>query len=172
MDLNSNIENNIMKDEKLPFIKDIHLIDNNDLDYVPIGFFLGIASTYYGAFFNKYLYGLDLNLKQFFILLAINDEENMTQERLSSILNINEATLTREINTLEKNGFITRRIDENDKRKKIITISNKFNEKIKCIKDIDYESESQLLNYFSTEEIHILKYLLKKIIISLEDIVE
>ena len=41
---------------------------------------------------------------------------------------------------------------------------------LESVQEVDWETESKLLNYFSIEELHILKFLLKKIIITIEDI--
>ena len=78
--------------------------------------------------------------------------------------------MTRELNDLEKRRLIIRKTDENDRRKKLVSLFDKGFEMLESAQDVDYKTESELLNYFSIEELHILKYLLKKIIITIEDI--
>ena len=41
---------------------------------------------------------------------------------------------------------------------------------LESVLEVDCETESKILNYFSIEELHILKFLLKKIFIITEDI--
>ena len=85
------------------------------------------------------------------------------------MIRVNEATVTRELNNLEKRNLIIRKTDENDRRRKLVSLYDKGFEMIQTVLDIDYESESQLLNYFSMEEFHILKFLLKKFIVTLDN---
>ena len=151
-------------------ILDIYLLDNNKIDNVPIGFFFGLAARQYLNFFDKYLSELDINQNQFWILLNLCQEQNISQDRIASLLRVNGATVTRELESLEKRNLIMRKIDENDRRRKLVSLYDKGFEMLESVQDVDWETESKLLNYFSIEELHILKFLLKKIIITIEDI--
>ena len=167
MDLNSNNKNG---DKFESEILDIYSLDNNEIDNVPIGFFFGLAARQYLNFFDKYLSELDINQNQFWILLNLCQEQNISQDKIASVLRVNGATMTRELNDLEKRRLIIRKTDENDRRKKLVSLFDKGFEMLESAQDVDYKTESELLNYFSIEELHILKYLLKKIIITIEDI--
>ena len=167
MDLNSNNKNG---DKFESEILDIYSLDNNEIDNVPIGFFFGLAARQYLNFFDKYLSELDINQNQFWILLNLCQEQNISQDKMASVLRVNGATMTRELNDLEKRRLIIRKTDENDRRKKLVSLFDKGFEMLESAQDVDYKTESELLNYFSIEELHILKYLLKKIIITIEDI--
>lgn len=169
MDSNSNNKNSDKSEHNQSEIWDIHSIDNNEIDNVPIGFFIGLVARQYLNFFNKYLSELNINENQFWILLVICQEQNISQEQIASMIRVNEATVTRELNNLEKRNLIIRKTDENDRRRKLVSLYDKGFEMIQTVLDIDYESESQLLNYFSMEEFHILKFLLKKFIVTLDN---
>ena len=143
MDSNSNNKNNGKSEINQPEILDIYSMDNNELDNVPIGFFFGLVARQYLSFFDK---------------------------RIASLLRVNGATVTRELENLEKRNLIMRKIDENDRRRKLVSLYDKGFEMLESVQDVDWETESKLLNYFSIEELHILKFLLKKIIITIEDI--
>lgn len=84
-------------------------MDNNEIDNVPIGFFFGLAARQYLDFFNKYVSQLDINENQFWILLVLCQEQNISQDRIASMLMVNGATVTRELNDLEKRGLIRRK---------------------------------------------------------------
>ena len=170
MDSNSNNKNNGKSEINQPEILDIYSLDNNELDNVPIGFFFELVARQYLSFFDKYLCELNINQNQLWILLVLCQEQNISQERIASILRVNGATVTRELEILEKRNLIMRKIDENDRRRKLVSLYDKGFEMLESVQDVDWENESKLLNYFSIEELHILKFLLKKIIITIEDI--
>ena len=170
MDLNSNNKNRGKSEINQQEILDIYSLDNNELDNVPIGFFFGLVARQYLGFFDKYLSELNINPNQFWILLVLCQEQNISQERIASLLRVNGATVTRELENLEKRNLIMRKIDENDRRRKLVSLYDKGFEMLESVQDVDWETESKLLNYFSIEELHILKFLLKKIIITIEDI--
>ena len=147
MDLNSNNKNG---DKFESEILDIYSLDNNEIDNVPIGFFFGLAARQYLNFFGKYLSELDINQNQFWILLNLCHEQNISQDKMASVLRVNGATMTRELNDLEKRRLIIRKTDENDRRKKLVSLFDKGFEMLESAQDVDYETESVLLNYFST----------------------
>ena len=147
MDLNSNNKNG---DKFESEILDIYSLDNNEIDNVPIGFFFGLAARQYLNFFDKYLSELDINQNQFWILLSLCQEQNISQDKIASLLMVNGATMTRELNDLEKRRLIIRKTDENDRRKKLVSLFDKGFEMLESAQDVDYETESVLLNYFST----------------------
>ena len=170
MDLNSNNKNGDKSESNQSEILNIYSLDNNEIDNVPIGFFFGLAARQYLNFFGKYLSELDINQNQFWILLSLCQEQNISQDKIASILRVNGATMTRELNDLEERRLIVRKTDENDRRRKLVSLFDKGFEMLESAQDVDYKTESELLNYFSIEELHILKYFLKKIIITIEDI--
>ena len=170
MDLNSNNKNSGKSEINQQEILDIYSLDNNELDNVPIGFFFGLVARQYLNFFDKYLSELNINPNQFWILLVLCQEQNISQDRIASLLRVNGATVTRELENLEKRNLIMRKIDENDRRRKLVSLYDKGFEMLESVQNVDWETESKLLNYFSIEELHILKFLLKKIIITIEDI--
>ena len=147
MDLNSNNKNG---DKFESEILDIYSLDNNEIDNVPKGFFFGLAARQYLNFFDKYLSELDINQNQFWILLNLCHEQNISQDKMASVLRVNGATMTRELNDLEKRRLIIRKTDENDRRKKLVSLFDKGFEMLESAQDVDYETESVLLNYFST----------------------
>lgn len=170
MDSNSNDKNSGKSEINQLEIFDIYSLDNHELDNVPIGFFFGLVARQYLSFFDKYLSELNINQNQLWILLVLCQEQNISQERIASLLRVNGATVTRELENLEKRNLIMRKTDENDRRRKLVSLYNKGFEMLESVQDVDWETESKLLNYFSIEELYILKFLLKKIIITIENI--
>ena len=170
MDLNSNNKKRDQSGNNPSERWNIYSLDNNELDNVPIGFFFGLVARQYLSFFDEYLHELNINQNQLWILLVLCQEQNISQERIASLLRVNGATVTRELENLEKRNLIMRKIDENDRRRKLVSLYDNGFEMLESVQNVDWESESKLLNHFSIEELHILKFMLKKIIITIEDI--
>ena len=125
MDSNSNSKNGDKSEGNQSGILEINSLDNNEIDNVPIGFFFGLATRQYIGFFNKYLSELDINENQLWILLALCQEQNISQDKIASILRVNGVTVTRELNDLEKRSLIMRKTDENDTQRKLVSLFDK-----------------------------------------------
>ncbi len=61
--------------------------------------------------------------------------------------------------------MITRKIDENDKRKKIVELTEKGKTVANLSMNFSRKSEDYLNEHMSPEELHILRILLKKLIL-------
>ncbi len=69
--------------------------------------------------------GIPIVIEQWPVLFEIFNSNGLTQQELAKITNKDKTTITRLINTLEKNGLVTRKADENDRRKKLICYTPK-----------------------------------------------
>ena len=68
-------------------------------------------------FFKKMLSELNINNTQLYILYEISNDPKINQEKIASRCNIDKGAIARSIKKLEDNSFISREIDENNKRK-------------------------------------------------------
>lgn len=81
---------------------------------------------------NKY----DLNAAEQPFLMALFEEDGISQETLSKYFNIDKATTARVMVSLEKKGFIIRKKDPNDKRVNLIYLTEKSYENKKHIYEV------------------------------------
>src|SRR5699024_5227750 len=96
------------------------------------------------------------------ILYCLEQFGPMTQTEIKDYLLVEAPTITRTIEKLEQNGWITRTPGK-DKRARIITISEAGKTDLKPIIEQDGNMEATLLQHFSTEEKATLYHLLQKI---------
>lgn len=164
------MEQDKLYDLKLKIMKDFSNIDYEELDHVPIGFLLESIHNHYYVYMNNKLKNRDLTLTQAYIILILFNEKNLNQETIASILNINEVTATREISSLEDNGYVMRRVDENDKRRKIVNLTENGREKVKTISEYFQYNEKLINEYISPEELHLLRVLMKKLLVSINEL--
>lgn len=98
----------------------------------------------------------------FAFLLVLSSREGCSQESLARYLKLSKATATRTIVALEKEGYVYRERDENDRRIYRVFISDRGRELIPLINDTLYEWNRILLSRFSDEEEKIFRKLLDK----------
>jgi DNA-binding MarR family transcriptional regulator len=92
------------------------------------GFLISKIKQISERIFDKKLrnYGIyDLNTAQGRIIFSLWQQDNMSITELTKRTALGKTTLTSMLGRLEQNGYIVSRIDEKDKRKTIITLSQK-----------------------------------------------
>lgn len=99
-------------------------------------------------YFEKY--GLQGQFISF--LLAVNFNPGLSQEDLTEWLNINKSTVTRNIVSLIDLGYITREVDERDKRGYKLFPTEKLKDFIPTIKEYLDDYNRELLSDLSDEE--------------------
>ena len=93
-------------------------------------------------------------------LIEIYSNDRISQEDLAKILYLNESTVTRNLEKLEKRGLIVR---TPNKRKKIITITDEGKQVAKSVMDYDEKWDEIIKKDLSEEEYNSFKKTLIKI---------
>ena len=114
---------------------------------------------------DEHLKQIDLTQSQadVIILLAHESDKVFRQRDIESALNYSNPTVTGLLNRLEQKGFIVRRVDPQDSRARIISLTDKALEIIEEIYQSIHRTEQMLLDGFSEEEIEILQPLMSRI---------
>ena len=76
-------------------------------------------------FYDKMLQSTGLRSTQCLLLLEISLNENISVTSLGNILRMDQSTVTRNVELLRKSGYIDIKKEEQDCRKKCITLTNK-----------------------------------------------
>ena len=118
----------------------------------------------YGTFFNSKIKDQNLTIKELSILLRIKCDDIETQKDLVDVFNVSDAYIAKLLKKFEDNEYITRMEDPQNRRKKIVKLTQngmkKTDELIKFIEDWEKEATSDL----TADEIMTLKNILFKII--------
>ena len=114
---------------------------------------------------DEHLKQIDLTQSQadMIILLAHESDKVFRQRDIERALNYSNPTVTGLLNRLEQKGFIVRRVDPEDSRARIISLTNKALEIIEEIYQSIRRTEQMLLDGFSEEEIEILQPLMARL---------
>ena len=117
------------------------------------------------------------NLKEFNVtrsdmsfLLTLNEMGEITQKELAESRNLNNATVTRALERLEKKGFVKRVDDENDKRKKNVLLTSEGKETLNKILTKHEEYKKVIFEDFNENEIRDMMGLLDKLLFRLESL--
>ncbi|MBQ2652329.1 MAG: MarR family transcriptional regulator [Methanobrevibacter sp.] len=94
------------------------------------------------------------------LLINVYKHEGISQEELASKIHVNESTVTRNLNKLEKKGLITK---TPQKRKKIINVTPKGGEIAQKVLDYDEKWDEIIQKNLTQKEFQDFKKLLKKI---------
>lgn len=117
------------------------------------------------------------NLKEFNVtrsdmsfLFKLNEMGETTQKDLAESRNLNNATVTRALERLEKKGFVKRVDDEKDKRKKNVFLTHEGKRIINKILKKHNSYKKEIFKDFNENEFHNLMTLLDKLLFNLENI--
>ncbi|HEY8889698.1 MAG TPA: MarR family winged helix-turn-helix transcriptional regulator [Clostridium sp.] len=114
-------------------------------------------------FYDKMLLPTGLRSTQCLLLLDISLNENVSVSNLGSILLMDQSTVTRNVELLRKSGYIDIKKEEQDSRKKCITITNKGLKKLEEALPIFKSAQSKIEDGIGKERIEELLKTLKDI---------
>lgn len=86
------------------------------MDEKSIGRLVSILYRQSQQYINCALKRLNVSSSEFIFMMALYNNEGISQENLSELLQINKAATARGIKSLEQKGFVYRIIDEKDRR--------------------------------------------------------
>lgn len=98
---------------------------------------------------------IELSLEYFILLQYISQKENLTQQDLANHFLRDKSIILRQVNTLIELEYIKRLIDENDKRKKNLILTEKAVNFLQSARKLTQQiSEELLLGVTEEEFIH------------------
>lgn len=100
-------------------------------------------------------------------LMALNKQEGLYQKELAEVLEIENATMVRLLDGLERQSFIERQSVEGDRRAKRIVMTVEGQQLAEQVVELANEVREDLLDGVSDEEINIALNVLKKMSVSI-----
>lgn len=122
--------------------------------------FISLIFRKHAKYLNKTMKHVNLTSGLYPFLIEIYSNDGISQEDLAKILYLNESTVTRNLEKLEKRGLIVR---TPNKRKKIITITDEGKQVAKSVMDYDEKWDEIIKKDLSEEEYNSFKKTLIKI---------
>ena len=93
-----------------------------------LGFLIGDLFYTYTNYLNNALKEMDITISQARVLLVLAKNDGVSIDFLANKTNIGKSSITKSVKILEKKEFLTKEIDPDDNRKKIIKITSKGKE--------------------------------------------
>ena len=118
----------------------------------------------YGTFFNSNLKDQNMTIKELSVLLRMRFDDISTQNDLVEVFNVSDAYIAKLLRKFEDNEYITRMEDPQNRRKKIVKLTQKGMKKTDELIEVIDEWEMKVTSDLTDEEITALKNILFKII--------
>lgn len=121
-----------------------------------------------GIFVTKEMEKYNIGQGQFMFLLELYIEDGRNQEELSKALKIDKGTTARAIKKLEKERYLIRYKDENDKRSNKIYLTQKGRDVKENIFSVLGEWERKISEHLDESEKELMIKLLKKVCLNID----
>lgn len=121
---------------------------NQDLPTTPL---ISLIYRKHAKYLNSKVEDVNLTYGLYPFLIEIYKHDGISQEDLAKVLYLNESTVTRSLDKLEKRGFVKK---TREKRKKIITLTDEGAEIAKKVMNYD-EKWDEIIKKDLTEEEYI-----------------
>lgn len=108
--------------------------------------------------------GYDITIDQWLVLKTLQENQQLSQNQIGELVFKDFASITRIIELLVQKKYLQRDVNQNDRRKFELTITDKGNEIIKAIYPIVTDYRKRALEGLTTKEIKQMKKNLEQII--------
>lgn len=126
--------------------------------FTPVVLYIDYLSLHFNNYLKKNF--KDITPRDFTYLANINYHQNCSQKELAEKLFVSESNVTQIIKRLEKNGLVNRDIDEKNKSRRILSLTEKGKQILyTLLKDI-YEGEGKFLENYDEEDVEKFKKML------------
>ena len=117
-----------------------------------LGFLLKDTSRRYTRRFEERAQALSLTLPQCRALLHLQNNEGMSQKRLSELTELDPMTLVRILDRMEADGWVQRRFDPTDRRAHTLWLTAKSGPVLEHIARLIADTRAETLHGLSNEE--------------------
>jgi DNA-binding MarR family transcriptional regulator len=102
-------------------------------------------------------------MPQFFLLIALYEEDNILISNLAEKVSIDRATLTGILDRLERDGFVERVFSKNDRRSIYIKLTSKAKNMENELRKIYEQTNSSILSKLSQDEYETFQNIINKL---------
>ena len=143
-------------------IFDIMMFDENP-ENIFIYHYVEERISSYGSYYESNINNQDLTLNEFSILLRIRFQGVATQHDLVKLFKVSGAYIAKLLSKFEEYGYIIRKEDPQNRRKKLVKLTDEGIKKTDELIDIIQRWEDKVTDKISEEELKTLKKILYKI---------
>jgi MarR family transcriptional regulator for hemolysin len=120
--------------------------------------------------FNQQVTARGLTYPRARVLFRLTKKQNISQRDLACELELEQATIVRLLDRMEEHGLIERRPDANDRRAKLVALTDHGAEQARLVAAIADQIREQVFRDFDTGEMRIALAVLERIGSNLTDL--
>ncbi len=115
--------------------------------------------------------GIDIRLEHFIMLKTIYDNEGLSQQEITFHLFVDKTAITRWIDQLEKKNLVLRVPDKQDRRKKLIYLTNDAKKLFPKVLKVAQKTEKEAVEGINKKDVETCKIILGIIKKNLEELI-
>lgn len=123
---------------------------NDENSFIPIILYMDYINAEYNKFLKNYF--KDITPRDFSYLVNIFYHPNISQRELADLLVVSEANVGQIIKRLEKNNLIYRDLDEENKSRRIINLTDEGKSAVFTLLGIAYKWEAKFFENYDNDE--------------------
>lgn len=120
----------------------------------------------YGRYIKEILYETEITRAEIPFLIRVRFSEKTTQKELVELFKVSEGYTAKLLRKFEDLGYITRHENPDNRRQKIVELTDKGVEKTDELIEIINDWEIKVTSNMTKEEVKLLKSLLFKVVVS------
>lgn len=120
--------------------------------FIPITMLMEYPLSKFEKYLKDKMSDVDINSNELTYIFTIYSNSNISQRELADLFVVSEAYITKITKTLEKKGYVERKVDEKNKSKKLISLTSDGEKIAFTIYKHYIEWEGKLMESFSPEE--------------------
>ena len=119
--------------------------------------------------FNDKAHQYNGTISMAFLLMAIYEEDGVPVTKIAPRIGMEPNSLSRTLNTLEENGFLIRKPDENDQRKVLVYLTEEGKKHRKIALKTVFDLEKQITQKLTQKQLNAFKDVITQVGNALED---
>lgn len=115
------------------------------------------------VFSTRKLSEYDLNAGEQYILMYLMGHDDSNQDSIAKFFMLDKGSIARTLAKLESKGFIVRRVNDENQREKVITLTEKSKDIKEVLTELLIEWKETMYEGISEEEISTFERIVKKV---------
>ena len=125
--------------------------EEEKITFTPVIYYINYINLIHDNFLKENY--TDITPRDLTYLSNIFYHQNISQRELSELLYVSESNVTQIIKRLEKNGYVVREVDESNKSRKILNLTDNGKLVIFSLLKIVYEWEGKFFEDYDPEDV-------------------
>lgn len=137
----------------------------DNLSNFPVSFIFSTIYRQHTLFLKHQLEQYNVSAGEYPLIMTLYNESKKTQNELANIFYMTEGTIARTVRNLEDKGFIKREIDDNNRRRNFVFLTDEGKRLASVIGNLELEWQKEVCDFLDDDQMDLFKQILYKITI-------